>query len=234
MKNIKTLLALLLAMTMVLCMCACGKDAGADDDNNTSTATTASSDNKTTAPVNPDPEDPEPVEYVYTVKVQDTAGNPISGVFVQICAGETCVPKSTDAQGVAGYDKEIEGDGERTAKIISMPEGYVGVQEIVMGDKTEVVFVLTKTAGLVYTVKVQDAEGNAISGVFVQICAGETCVPKSTDVNGIAGYDKAVEGNGERSAKIISLPSGYEAVDGVMEISMVDTNDVVFVLQAAN
>lgn len=149
MKNIKTLLALLLAMTMVLCMCACGKDAGADDDNNTSTATTASSDNKTTAPVNPDPEDPEPVEYVYTVKVQDTAGNPISGVFVQICAGETCVPKSTD-------------------------------------------------------------------------------------VNGIAGYDKAVEGNGERSAKIISLPSGYEAVDGVMEISMVDTNDVVFVLQAAN
>lgn len=233
MKNVKILLALLLAMTMVLCLCACGKDAGTDDNSDDTTTTTTTA-KPTTEAIGSTPNDPEPVDYVYSVTVQDTAGNPISGVFVQICAGETCVPKSTDDKGFAGYDKAIEGDGARTAKIISMPEGYTGVQEIVMGDDNDVFFVLTKTAGLVYTVKVQDVDGNAISGVFVQICAGETCVPKSTDVNGIACYDKSVEGNGERSAKIISLPAGYEAVDGIMEISMADTNDVVFVLQATN
>lgn len=228
MNNMKRLLALVLAMMMVLCLCACGDEAGTNDDGSKNTSST---DNQSTNPEDPGNDEPDPVEYVYTVTVQDTEGNPIPNVFVQICAGETCVPKSTDEDGVAGYTAAVEGDGERTAKIINMPEGYQGEMEIVMGDKTDVVFVLAPVVDYVYTVTVQDTDGNPISGVFVQICAGTTCVPKSTDANGIAGYTSAVEGDGERSAKLINVPAGYAAVDGIMEISMADTDDVVFTLE---
>lgn len=243
MKNLKSLLALMLALVMVFALCACGDDKETTNNSHATKSNNSESKpesdgtkpNTPDAPDTPDtPDTPKDPEYVYTVKVQDTNGNPISGLNVQICAGDSCVPKKTDDTGVAGYDKPIEGNGELTAKIIKLPEGYVGVSELSMEGETEVVFILTNVSSYVYTVSVVDTEGNAIPGVNVQICAGDTCVPKKTDVNGIAGYDKAVEGNGERAAKLIVVPAGYTAVDNITEITMGNETQVTFVLEKAN
>lgn len=251
MKKIEKLLALLLAMVMVLGLAACAGNGDSADDDQTSSSTTEQTEPEETEPQESEPgdeKDPpaEPVEFVYTVTVEDTEGNPIEGVFVQICAGTTCVPKSTDAEGVAGYDAEITGDGELAAKIISLPEGYTavdGVTEIAMGDETDVVFVLAPEnadeQGYVYTVQVITVEDMGVEGVWVQICAGTTCVPKQTDAHGMAGYEEEITGDGELVAKIISIPEGYEIydeeveiVDGVAQITFPeDVTDVIFVLR---
>ena len=84
------------------------------------------------------------------IAIEDFA---VEGAWVQICAGTTCVPKQTDAYGIAGYEEEITGDGELVAKLIKIPEGYElcdedveivdGVAQIVfLEDDTDVVFVL--------------------------------------------------------------------------------------------
>ncbi len=241
MNNMKKLLAMLLAMTLVLCLAACGGNGGSDSDE-TTTTTTAKTEPQQTEPTEENDPPVEPVEFVYTVTVEDEDGNPIEGVFVQICAGTTCVPKATDANGVAGYDTEITGDGELTAKIINVPEGYIpvdGVTEIVMGDETDVVFMLqAETANeddYVYTVTVEDIDGNPVEGAWVQICAGTTCVPKMTDANGFAGYDSEITGDGELVAKLISLPEAYSFVDlsDGWEISMADGSvNVSFILES--
>ena len=127
----KNILALILALTMILCLCACGNDNGTTEPTTSSTQQTAPKETEpqVTEPTGGDVADP--VEYVYTVTVKDTDGNPIPNVWVQICAGESCVPKCTDANGVAGYDSEITGNGELAAKIITLPEGYTAVDGII-------------------------------------------------------------------------------------------------------
>lgn len=150
MKKIISIVSLVLALA--LCLCACGGDVQETAPVDTTAATedtqaTEPSKNETTAPTETEA---APVEYVYTVKVVDVDGNPMSGVFVQICAGTTCVPVPTDANGIAGYPTEVTGDGELAAKIIAIPEGYAcvdGIEEISMADgKTDVVFTLEPVA----------------------------------------------------------------------------------------
>lgn len=57
----------------------------------------------------------------YTVIVTDEAGNPMPGVFVQLCL-EACVPCMTNAQGVASYPNMAVADYK--VSIISFPNGY--------------------------------------------------------------------------------------------------------------
>jgi hypothetical protein len=240
MKNIKRMLALVLAMMMVLCLFACG-----NDDNGTTepdTSTTTESQPQVTKPQATEPDDekdPEPVEFVYTVVVKDTAGNPIAGVPVQICAGESCVPKVTDANGIAGYDTEINGNEALTAKLIKVPEGYTAeVTEIVMEGVDSVEFVLkadsADTTDFVYTVQVITTEDVGIAGAWVQICAGSTCVPKQTDARGMAGYEEEITGDGALTVKLINIPEGYELAEGEeAEIALADgSTDAIFVLRA--
>ena len=147
MKKIVLILAALLAVSMILC--ACGETAPAQTGGNTET--TAPNANvtvpETTEPV---ATETQPLDFVYTVKVVDADGAPMPGVFVQICAGTTCVPVATDANGIAGYVNEVTGDGELAAKIITIPAGYAAVDditEISMADgKTDVVFTLEPVA----------------------------------------------------------------------------------------
>lgn len=236
MKTIKNLLALVLALAMVLCLFACGNDENGTTEPDTST-TTQSQETKPQATEPDNTEDPDNVEYVYTVTVKDDAGNPISGVAVQICAGDSCVPKVTDANGIAGYETEITGDDVRTAKLIAVPEGYTAeVMEITMDGVDNVEFILKAEAGeveYVYTVQVITVEDYAVEGVWVQICAGSTCVPKQTDANGMAGYEDEITGDGELTAKLISIPEGYELAEGEeTEIVLEDgLTDVIFVLR---
>lgn len=158
MKKFKSLFAILMVATMVLCLCACGDSeepstTGSDQSNTGDTVATEPKAPETEAPQQtdePEQTDAPEVDYVYTVKVVDVDGNPMSGVFVQVCAGTTCVPVMTGEDGIAGYPTEVTGDGELAAKIIVIPEGYAcvdGITEISMADgNTDVVFTLEPVA----------------------------------------------------------------------------------------
>lgn len=161
MKKFVSILSLVLVLS--LCLCACGgdvEDTKPTETNGTTEATqttepTQTEDDQTTEPAQTEATEPSeteaaPAEYVYTVTVVDVEGNPMPNVFVQICAGTTCVPVATDANGIAGYPTEVTGDGELAAKIITVPEGYAcvdGITEISMADGiTDVVFTLEPVA----------------------------------------------------------------------------------------
>lgn len=239
MKNIKNLLALVLALTMVLCLFACGNDENGTTEPDTSSTTQPNQ----TEPQQTEPtggnDVVEPVDYVYTVTVKDSSGDPIPGVWVQICAGDSCVPKSTNDSGVAGYDTEITGNGEMAAKIISIPEGYYaadGVTEISMADgTTDVVFELEK---LVYKIVVIDREDNAIQNLKVQI-VDETgfAVEKHTDANGEAWFsatDYALLAEGTHTASICALPDHLDLYECKAEIVVNDENSIAFFVVYAN
>ena len=111
--NTKRFTALLLALCLSFCLCACGGNS-----DNTEVTTTAA----TTLPVETT-EATEAAEPSHTVKVVDEGGNPIAGVFVQICLpGGSCTPMQTGEDGVAYYYNMAEADYE--VKVLKMPEGY--------------------------------------------------------------------------------------------------------------
>lgn len=123
MKNLKKVLAVLLALTMLICFCACG---GNDDGKTTTTTTTTTENNQT--------ENDTAVENKgFKVTVVDEGGNAVSDVMVQICK-EACVPARTDDNGVATFSIEIT-DGYKLS-VMSCPEGYeyTGEAEIYLED----------------------------------------------------------------------------------------------------
>lgn len=112
MKNLKKVLAVLLALGMLLCFCACG---GNDEGKTTTTTTNTTTENNQT-------ENDTAVENKgFKVTVVDEAGNAVSGVMVQVCK-ESCVPAVTDAEGVATFNVEIT-DGYKL-QVARCPEGY--------------------------------------------------------------------------------------------------------------
>ena len=59
----------------------------------------------------------------YKIKVTDDAGNPMVGVYVQLCTEEICLaPVKTDDAGVAIL--KAADDEEYHAKITKVPSGY--------------------------------------------------------------------------------------------------------------
>lgn len=114
MKNLKKVLAVLLAVGMLLCFCACG---GNNDDEPEQPSSSAPAES------NSQPENDSAVENKasFTVKVVDEGGNPVSGVMVQVCK-DACVPARTDDNGVAVFNIEIT-DGYKLS-VMSCPEGY--------------------------------------------------------------------------------------------------------------
>lgn len=123
MKNLKKVLAVLLALGMLFCFCACG---GNDDDKTTTTTTTTTENNQT--------EDNNTVENKgFKVTVVDEDGNAVSGVMVQLCK-DACVPAKTDDKGVATFTIEVT-DGYKLS-VMSCPAGYeyTGEAEIYLED----------------------------------------------------------------------------------------------------
>ena len=78
---------------------------------------------------------------VYTIKVVDEANAPVAGVMVQLCK-DSCVPKMTDANGVAVFTvKELE-DGYK-ANVAKAPEGYTYEDgDVYFEDEVEVTLTL--------------------------------------------------------------------------------------------
>lgn len=113
--NTRRFAAFLLATCLMIGLCACGGNA---DNTKPSTASTAA----TTLPADTT-EATEAATPSHTVKVVDEGGNPIAGVFVQICLPNgTCTPAQTQEDGVAYYYNMAEADYE--VKVLKMPEGY--------------------------------------------------------------------------------------------------------------
>ncbi len=96
--NKKIVLAVLLAVCLTVCLCACngGEEPQEPVQPQTTTTTTAPT---TTAPTVPTPGEGQ---VLYTVKVVDSKGAPVEGVYVQMCL-ETCVFQGTNAEGIAYF-----------------------------------------------------------------------------------------------------------------------------------
>lgn len=99
-----------LCLCMALCLCACSGDSQPQNDPVTTTTTVATT---TTTQA--------PAAAVFEAKVVDQNGTPVQGVMLQICK-DTCVPKMTDANGIAAFELEIT-DGYKLS-VLSCPDGY--------------------------------------------------------------------------------------------------------------
>ncbi len=134
----KKILATILLSCMVLSLCACGSGNG-DNKNSQNTENTQESQAGNSEN---DSESEKEEGVVYTIKVVDEGGNPVSGVMVQLCK-DTCMPKLTNADGVAEFPVEAIEDGYK-AGVTNLPEGYVyeGEENVYFEDKTEVTLVV--------------------------------------------------------------------------------------------
>ena len=119
----KKLIALLLALAMIVGLVACG---------NPNAETPEEPDNTPVAPeqnddpvVDPEPSEDEPANTnpVYTVKIVDEGGNPIPGVMVQICQGETCLPGPlSDENGTVTF--QVAEADYKVSFLGGVPAGY--------------------------------------------------------------------------------------------------------------
>ena len=120
----KRIFALVLVICLALSIVACNTN---DAEGETTAATTvATTEAVTEAPTTEEAttEAVTEAETGYKVRVVDTDGNPIKGVWIMICKGEMCsVPTETDADGYAKFPK-ITDEG-RQAKIAYPVDGYV-------------------------------------------------------------------------------------------------------------
>lgn len=96
-------------LCMALCLCACNGTTEPQSDADVTTTTVATT---TTT---------QPQAATFEVKVVDQNGTPVQGVMIQICK-DICIPKVTDANGVALFELEIE-DGHKLS-VLSCPTGY--------------------------------------------------------------------------------------------------------------
>ena len=105
----KIVCATIAVLSLALCLCACNDTNEPQGDAEITTTTVATT---TTT---------QPQAASFEVKVVDQNGAPVQGVMIQICK-DICVPKVTDANGVALFDLEIE-DGHKLS-VLSCPTGY--------------------------------------------------------------------------------------------------------------
>lgn len=106
----KKLIAALLLVCMAVCLCACGGEETKEPEVTQPQITL------------PEVTEPEKTGVTYTVKVVDEGGNPVAGAMVQLCA-EMCLPKLTNADGVAVYEN-MEERSDYKASVTVYPEGY--------------------------------------------------------------------------------------------------------------
>lgn len=115
----KRLVTAVLMLCLALGLVACGGNGDSNGtENNTQQENTQA--NKDTEESEEESQTPA---VVYTIKVVDEANAPVAGVMVQLCK-DSCVPKMTDANGVAEFSVEEIEDGYK-ANVAKAPEGYV-------------------------------------------------------------------------------------------------------------
>ena len=145
MKLFKKCMVLVLALMMLLCICACSQTS--DDVKDTTPSSVPTSSTPATQPSSSGTVIPDDQQQS-KVAVVDEEGNPIVGVFVQLCTEETCLmPVKTDDAGVAMFTPANE--AEYHAKLTKVPEGYEAeAEDFYFADgETELTIVLKVIAG---------------------------------------------------------------------------------------
>ena len=117
--KMRNIFVLMLTLAMVFVLCACG----AVENEESAPTTTAPT---VTAPTEGETEPTEDNKITYTAKVVDQNGAPVVGAMIQLCL-ETCVPTTTDANGVATWKKDTE--EAYKVSFINIPEGYTYADE---------------------------------------------------------------------------------------------------------
>ena len=124
--KMKSILLVVLALCLMVSLCACG---GNTEDGSTTTATTTAATTvattttvSTTVPTTVATTTVADGKVTYTVKVTDEAGNPISGVPVQLCL-VNCLPTMTNAEGIATWNNMDEAD-YKASFWRELPAGY--------------------------------------------------------------------------------------------------------------
>ena len=140
MNNMKRLVAVMLVLTIALCFIACtGNDTPTTTQKPEPTDPTTSS---TTLPTSSTTQPTNPATPSHTVIVVDQDGNPVAGVYVQLCDESACyAPVATDENGVAEFYKH--GIVGAMTKVI-VADGYLFSNEYtVFGDSTTVTLTVT-------------------------------------------------------------------------------------------
>ena len=229
-KYLSLFLAVVMLLTCLLTAVACG-----EEETPTQAPTQAPTDAPTQAPTDEPTEDPtnkptenptgdptenptdDPVDenLEFTVKVVDEEGNPISGVFVQVCVvGGFCAnPAKTGENGVAIITAP-KTEGVWKAKLLRKVDGYIENTDYHDVDENNCATIVLvsepKDETVEFTVKVVDEAGNPISGVSVQVCVvGGFCAnPAKTGENGVA-IITAPKTEGVWKAKVLKKVDGY-------------------------
>ncbi len=150
---------------------------------------------------------------IYTVKVVDTDGAPISGVTVFV--GDRFA--ATDENGIAVFQLA---KGAYVC-VVAIPNGYTAdTTSFAFNDKKDITVVLTKGAGTddpndptkqAYSVTVTDYNGKPMKNVAVKFMSGDTlCAMATTDDSGVAAVRLS---KGAYTASLAFDKNGYHYVD---------------------
>lgn len=140
----KRILTAVLMLCMAFSLVACGGDSGSNNDTekentqqDSQTANDSEEDSQTES---------EETGVVYTIKVVDENGNPVGSVMVQLCK-DSCMPKMTDANGVAEFQVNELSD-QYKAGVTVLPEGYTydGDEYVYFENGATEVTIVIKTA----------------------------------------------------------------------------------------
>lgn len=139
----KKILLILLSVSLLLCLCACGKNQEPTEPSKETDPTVVTDPTTETDPTVDDG------KVTYTVTVTNGQGTPISGVIVQLCQGESCIPAVADADGTATWTLP---EAEYKASVTSMPASFTYATE-----ETEFHFAEGETALTIVLKAVEEA-----------------------------------------------------------------------------
>ena len=127
MKNIKKILALILAFTMLFCLCSCSDSNNNSSTDNSSKDVSVNSENSADSSSNTASDDSDASSESseeaakFTVTVVDTNGNAVKGAYIQLCK-DSCVFFESDENGIVKFSNEIT-EGYKLS-VLSCPDGY--------------------------------------------------------------------------------------------------------------
>lgn len=212
--NFKKILSLVLALSMVLALglilASCGGNTECTE--HTDANTDGKCDTCGAEVEIPGGDD----KTAYTVTLKDANNQPVAGATLTLATrGFTSETLTTDADGKA--TASFKAVGYVKAKIVTVPDGYVRPTDEVQfdDDKTELTISVALDTRIAHTITLTDSNGNALSGVLVQICEGGVCqTPVATNAEGKAVI-RFIPSGEELKARVLSVPTGYAYPDGV-------------------